>query len=511
MKKIIAALVAAAAATTALMTMPMTHAAADDDTEYIDNTYTMRFELERNTVSAEEIAAGDVVIPAKVYISGSTKNTVTIAQSKFKSDNYHVYFTDLQTGNNTLDENVTYESSQGEFTTNYLPFCFASLKNGRYQLGSCMFTTNAYAFDRISGSNIYSAGYSKITFSYSDRSSGTSQNITEVCDVDVDEDNVGTYTYNHINQSTYVAEEYKGTLNHYDPDTPEGDMVRGDCDVVQWCTTSTSGLTNGVSFFGETSDEFPFCYVNVVLEQGLESGVYHIDFDDSLCSILNANNQYYNLDYQGTSIAVGINDITITQATMDDVALYASYDTHPIVATDFASEILATVVYDNGDGTSTIEENVDITELVDFNGVTPEDLYTQLATNGYYSSKNAPLYYNGKILTYADGTQLTEKIMVGMKGDVDYDGKVTAIDAHLILVYYANSQVSVTREATFGTGNTSDKNMEDLTYFLADTTTCSKIQGADGGFISAIDAHNVLLYYASEQVNQHLAWDSFRE
>ena len=40
------------------------------------NAYTLRIVPERTTVSSEELAAGDVIIPASIYITGSTENQV---------------------------------------------------------------------------------------------------------------------------------------------------------------------------------------------------------------------------------------------------------------------------------------------------------------------------------------------------------------------------------------------------------------------------------------------------
>ena len=45
--------------------------------------YQLRFVPERNFVTAEEVAAGDVVIPASVYITGSTANTFGSAMVKY--------------------------------------------------------------------------------------------------------------------------------------------------------------------------------------------------------------------------------------------------------------------------------------------------------------------------------------------------------------------------------------------------------------------------------------------
>ena len=47
--------------------------------------YQLRFVPERNFVTAEEVAAGDVVIPAAVYISGSTANRFGSVMVKYDS------------------------------------------------------------------------------------------------------------------------------------------------------------------------------------------------------------------------------------------------------------------------------------------------------------------------------------------------------------------------------------------------------------------------------------------
>ncbi len=74
-----------------------------------------------------------------------------------------------------------------------------------------------------------------------------------------------------------------------------------------------------------------------------------------------------------------------------------------------------------------------------------------------------------------------------LKGDVDLDGKVTAIDAMLILVEYSTLQVG--RASTFSS----------LQTMLGDVD--------ENGVINAIDAYNVLVYYATTQVRADVTWD----
>ena len=105
MKKMIS-LVSAAVMTASLLlpqTLAFSAAAQEDgdaliDAAYSENAltatgtentlpYQLRFVPERNFVTAEEVAAGDVVIPASVYITGSTANTFGSAMVKYNA--YH--------------------------------------------------------------------------------------------------------------------------------------------------------------------------------------------------------------------------------------------------------------------------------------------------------------------------------------------------------------------------------------------------------------------------------------
>ena len=71
-----------------------------------------------------------MVIPAAVYISGSTANrfgSVMVKYDAFRNDEKtdSVYFSGISTGDNAhrTSEKKTYNSSQGTFTTDYVPYC----------------------------------------------------------------------------------------------------------------------------------------------------------------------------------------------------------------------------------------------------------------------------------------------------------------------------------------------------------------------------------------------------
>ncbi|WP_295218354.1 hypothetical protein [Ruminococcus sp.] len=530
MKKIIS--MVSAFALTAAMLLPQSLTASAAGT--MDTLpYTLRFVPDRNFVSAEEVANGDVVITASVYVTGSTANTFGAATVKFDSDSSHVYFQNMVTGDNgsRLDEEKTYESSRGSFTTSLVPYCFGSLRNDRYSSGSPTFSTREFACDPIFGSTLYSTGDGSVKFNASyyegidkdgdgilerDEEKGKVSN-TFVCTVTQNADGSGTYSFDYIDQKSFLTMQISATIPRYDATLPEGSLIPDSCNSVLWLA-GTSQLSSGASFFGDTSDEFPLFQVDVVIEQGTPCGVYNIDFIDVVdpttgipCQLTSATQKNYPLEKLGTSIAVGVESASVTSTEQDEAALYASHDAHTIRATDFSDSILADLTYseiDETTGAQRTEENVDITRLVDCYSATPKQLFASQAENGYYSSSNAPLYFNGSILTWKEtGESVTQKIMIGKKGDINYDGNVDASDAYEALLYYAKK--SVGSDAKLYSGTSTDPHMEDLTFFLADIDTCSKTGATDSCMINGDDAYHILMYYATASVGGSVSWDKY--
>lgn len=488
-----------------LFAHPMTTSAAESSADY-----QLRFVPERNIISAEEIAKGDVTIRAAVYLTGSTANTFGSIELAFDSDDSSIYFRNMVTGDNSSlqDEATTYESSQGTFTTNYVPYCFGYLlgSKNRYMTGGPMITTNQYACDPVYGAELYSAGPNKIQF--------TADNGTLVtCDVTVDDDGNGHYSYTYTDKSTNqtatknaVIPRYDATIPAYDKSDPTSSLIPDNCNRVVWLPGS-SQLKTGASFFGNTSDEFPFCYVDIVIEKGTTSGIYSIDFDLDKCALYGISHNKYSIESVGTTIAVDVDGITVSSVDMDQAAYYESSDNTPIQAVNFASSILANFTYTDENGKSVTERNIEIVGMVDCDGLTPKQLYDEMAENGCYISDSAPLYCDGEILKQADGTTITQKIMIGTKGDVDYSGTVDIMDAYKVLQYYAKKSAGST--ASLYTGSSKDADMETLTYFLADIDTASKNQGADGSEISIMDAYYILQYYSNASVGLSPSWSDF--
>lgn len=542
MKKIIS-LVSAAVLSAALLLPQATALSAAAEADVLDSAadmvmpaangvadtlpYQLRFVPERNFVTADEVAAGDVVIPAAVYLTGSIGNTFGSAMVKYGAyqngeKTSSVYFQDLVTGDSAhkTAAEQTYESSRGSFTTDFVPYCFGAVagKNNKYSSKSPMFTTKEYACDPIFGSTLTSAGNGKITFRASfytnaeDRKNGaakTSQDFT--CDVTLDENGNGVYSYNYIDQSTFQTVTKTAVIPRYQPNTPEGEKIPDSCDSVMWIAGS-SQLKDGASFFGTPSDEFPLFQVNIVIEKGTAPGIYDIRFledsdvtaGENPCQLLNSKNQEVITKLAGTSIAVGVENVTVTQTVQDEAAFYTADNTRAIRAADFAEQILADVTYSD----QTTDSDVNITNLVDCYGTTPEELYEKQSQDFLFVSENMPLYCNGTILKWKDsGKNVTENVLIGQKGDLNHDGDVNSMDAALLLSYVAN--VSVGNSAALYKGSLTNPAIENFMFYLMDIDTCSKTGKTDTASLNSMDAAMMLSYIANKSVGNFASWDSF--
>ncbi len=104
-------------------------------------------------------------------------------------------------------------------------------------------------------------------------------------------------------------------------------------------------------------------------------------------------------------------------------------------------------------------------------------------TDMHYSRKNCEMKDTDlqALLLAVKGESIDDYINNNnLLGDVDGDGSITAIDAHKVLVAYASEQVG------------QDTGLDENQMLLADV---------DGdGSVTAIDAHHILVYYATAQV-----------
>ena len=126
--KWIAALTACCIGAGALLSSSLLCTAANNQSTHVgDNTYTLSVVPERTSVSAEEVAEGNVTVHTKVYIKGNSDGIFTSAFLRCKTDSNQLYFRNLTTPNTKTETEQTYTYSGGTFSTKFLPYCFGKV------------------------------------------------------------------------------------------------------------------------------------------------------------------------------------------------------------------------------------------------------------------------------------------------------------------------------------------------------------------------------------------------
>lgn len=531
MKKVISLLSAFALSTAFLLPQDLSVSAVTVSDTMDTMPYTIRMVPERTAVSEEELAAGDVTIPVKIYLCGSTANRIASVKLQYESSSDQLYFTNMKYSATRNETEQVYSYSGGSFSTKYEPYCFGEVdsSNNRYTHNTSLCANNQYACDPIFGSALTSTGDGRIQFTgkYFEGIDTNNDGVLErdtkkgeitktfVCDVTVDENGNGSYTFEYIDQTTYLPTTITQTIPRYDKTLPEGSRIPDACNSISWIVTQSS-ITVGAAFLGNASDEFPFMQVDVVIKQGTPCGIYDLDFKTNIDSTANSagcelhsgsNNKYkqFPIELRGASIGVGVDSVDVLSTQQDSTAIYAAHDTYPIQATDFAKSVLANVTFTDG----TTAQEADITRLVTCEDQkTPSDLFQENKKNNAYS-EDVPLYCLGKPLT-SSNVPIRQHILIGTKGDVDYDGTVTLDDAFQVLTYYSKKAAGNTNAKLYNGDAENAEEMELLSYFLADIDTSSKTTGSGNGEeLNLDDAFDILQYYSYHAAGKNVTWDQF--
>jgi hypothetical protein len=117
---------------------------------------------------------------------------------------------------------------------------------------------------------------------------------------------------------------------------------------------------------------------------------------------------------------------------------YFSHDDGKNTGLGFSKSLVKSIkifdVYD--DGTTKERETVD-ESLINFGDATPASVYDVNDDDFKY---DVPVYYGDTALVDKDGKAVTATAYIGVKGDINLDNKVSAVDASSALVYYSNLQ-----------------------------------------------------------------------
>ncbi len=454
-------------------------------------------------LTAEEAASGEARIPLSVYLKGTTADRITVSAANCQilaDETMYTYMSDQLAPNLSYDEQ-TYTVMGEEFTTKYRPFCFGSVKNGRYTNSTFLSTIRDLCTDRVEGNTIYYNGDNTVKVKISGRYYVNEEGVPApdnvshelICPLTVNEDGSASYSFLYADKqgTATTVEMSTGIIPYFQPELLEvGDPIPDINNLISWI-----GNLEGAKFLGN-SDDFPLMETTLRFKEGTPCGIYNITSNREYCDISATESGTMcdlPLEFRDAAIAVGVESADMTENTLPEYAFFYSHDNKKITAGSMGATVLADVSY--ADGTS--EAGNDITGAVNAL-LSPASLY-----GGTYTSATVSLYCGDTELTL-DGNEYIQNMIIGVKGDANLDGMVAIDDAAAVLSYYASNAAGIDASLTTG-----DKEaIEDFAFFLSDINTQSRT-GQDGGILDIDDAADILSYYASTAAGITVSWDKF--
>lgn len=165
------------------------------------------------------------------------------------------------------------------------------------------------------------------------------------------------------------------------------------------------------------------------------------------------------------------------------------------------------LVIEYTDGTS--EERTVAADDINFGTAKPTNTYEKGNTTFKY---DVPVYVKDTALTDADGKAITVEAYIGVRGDADLDNTANAVDASVVLTYYAKLQTggkaARTQLSTSPLVKAASDIYDDFAAYLADVyydvengVTFDNLtdKATRKNTINAADASSILQFYAKRQ------------
>ncbi len=166
------------------------------------------------------------------------------------------------------------------------------------------------------------------------------------------------------------------------------------------------------------------------------------------------------------------------------------------------------LVIEYTDGTS--EERTVAADDINFGTAKPTNTYEKGNTTFKY---NVPVFVKDTALTDADGKAITVEAYIGVRGDADLNNTANAVDASVVLTYYAKLQTggkaARTQLSTSPLVKAASDIYDDFAAYLADAYSDVQIgvtfdnltdKATRKNTINAVDASSILQFYAQRQL-----------
>ena len=164
------------------------------------------------------------------------------------------------------------------------------------------------------------------------------------------------------------------------------------------------------------------------------------------------------------------------------------------------------------------EELVESAKIVDDDGFVSEFRPDELSFGRDKETPDVHFVRDGDVfkclidIYYGDILLGSPEITRVLKGDVNMDGIINAVDASAVLTYYTKRSADQTFYLSTGDDKLVSELKERLVFLAADIDTESANCGQDGsGGISAKDASAILTYYAKQSAGYSIQWTDLFE
>ncbi len=486
----------------ALSAMPVTAGAAMSNTgDYVQSIY-----LDKYALTAEEAASGEATVHTSVYLKGTTNSRMEFLGGTCQilaDETAYTYMRNQYDPMIAYDE-ATYSYLNGEFTTKYRPFCFGQVSGGSYSSAAFISQIRDYCADPVSGNTIYYNGDNTVRFKMPGRLYVNEEgelapdNVSHqiVCPLTINEDGSASYSflYADIYSDHTEVDMATGTIPYYQPELLEVDGKIPD--INNLISFAYNPLTP-THFLGN-SDDFPLLETDLCFKKDTPCGIYNIVSNQEYCNMAaveSGTSCNLPLAYRDAAVAVGVGGAVLAESQIPDMAMYYSHDNKMITAASMGATLTADVSYTDG----TSQSGIDITGTVNAR-TAPNKLWSEIASVYIDDIR----LFCGTTPIIADGSELTQTVVVGKKGDASLDGTVGIDDATAVLRYYAQNAAGLEAKLT----SFDNEQDERIAFFLADIDTQSQTL-SEGGSIDLGDASSILKYYASIAAGMIVSWDEF--
>lgn len=312
-------------------------------------------------------------------------------------------------------------------------------------------------------------------------------------------------------------------LRYYEFDTKEemlgsGALRKGD---IIWCVDSSFGT--GLGGLKTLSDNH---HIGIYTGDGSSDQWWQSGptLGDGILDLQkNSVNPIYGCAKTNSYVVIPFADDTVSPPVVT-TAVQTTIST-TTEATTTATVTSAETVSTSSDAPNcTVELSPSAEKLILRKGIAPKDIITNASKDGamiepeklsFGSSGEPELEFsrNGDMFSCCVSIYLDNELIafpvIGtvLKGDADMNGSVNAIDATLVLCYYANNATG--KEWHFTSETEAPENMlrECLAYLAADIDTESATLGSEqNSRINSIDATSILTYYAQKSVGANTQW-----